>query len=197
MTVSAAETRDPNGRPLTFAWRLLQGDPAHVRITPSADGREAVLEFDWQEPFRISKDNPLTSSRIDIGVFANNGVHDSAPAIVSLYLPPEEARTYEPGPDGAMRIASIDYQARPAAYADPMLVPRANWRDVYHYGPDGVPAGWTRWRGALQDEYDAAGARILEPAEGDRPARTEGVAYPLQRLPDGSLAVTEISAPLP
>ena len=58
MTVSAAETRDPNGRPLTFAWRLLQGDPAHVRITPSADGREAVLEFDWQEPFRISKDNP-------------------------------------------------------------------------------------------------------------------------------------------
>ena len=27
MTVSAAETRDPNGRPLEFHWRLLQGDP--------------------------------------------------------------------------------------------------------------------------------------------------------------------------
>ena len=28
MAVSAAETRDPNGRKLAFAWRLLQGDPA-------------------------------------------------------------------------------------------------------------------------------------------------------------------------
>ena len=34
MTVSAAETRDPNGRPLDFHWRLLQGDPERVTIEP-------------------------------------------------------------------------------------------------------------------------------------------------------------------
>lgn len=197
LTISADETRDPNGRKLGFEWRLLQGDPAHVRITPSEDGRAAVIGLDWQEPFRISKDNPLTSARVDIGVFASNGVHDSAPAILSIYFPPEEARTYAPGPDGRMRIESIDYAARPQAYADPMLIPRADWRDDYHYDAAGTLTGWTRRRGATRDEYDPTGARILAPATGAAPARREAVAYPLRRLPDGSLTVEEISAPLP
>jgi hypothetical protein len=195
MQVSAAETVDPNGRALSFEWRLLQGDPGKVRIEPSADGTSARITLDWHEPFRISDDNPLTSSRVDVGVFANNGVHDSAPAILSWYFPPEEARTYAAGPDGALRIAAIDYAARPEAYADPMLIPRADWRDDYHYAADGTLEGWTRSRGDRRDDYDATGARILVPAEGDRPATVEGVAYPLARLPDGRLAVEEVSAP--
>jgi hypothetical protein len=197
MQVSAAATRDPNGRPLSFQWRLLQGDPERVRIEPSADGASARITLDWQEPFRISEDNPLTASRVDIGVFANNGVHDSAPAIISWYFPPEEARRYAAGPDGALRIASIDYAARPAAYADPMLIARADWRDDYHYAPDGSLTGWTRVRGARQDDYAADGARILTPAADGAPARTEPVAYPLSRRPDGSLGLQEISAALP
>jgi hypothetical protein len=195
MQVSTAGTVDPNGRDLSFEWRLLQGDPEKVRIEPSEDGTSARITLDWQEPFRISDDNPLTSARVDIGVFANNGVHDSAPAILSWYFPPEEARSYAPGPDGALRIAAIDYAARPGTYADPMLIPRADWRDDYHYAPDGTLTGWTRTRGERQDDYDAEGARILVPAEGDRPATVEAVAYPLSRLPDGGLAVGEISAP--
>ena len=201
MQVSAAATRDPNGRPLTYEWRLLQGDPARVRIEPAADGASARITLDWHEPFRISEENPLTASRVDIGVFANNGVHDSAPAILSWYFPPEEARTYAAipgaGPDGGQRIASIDYAARPAAYADPMLIPRADWRDDYHYAADGSLTGWTRTRGGRTDEYAADGARILVPAAGAAPAETEGVAYPLSRRPDGSLGLEEISAPLP
>ena len=195
MQVSAAETVDPNGRELGFEWRLLQGDPERVRIEPAADGRSARITLDWQEPFRISDDNPLTSARVDIGVFASNGVHDSAPAILSWYFPPEEARSYAAGPDGAMRIAAIDYAARPAAYADPMLIPRPDWRDDYHYAPDGKLLGWTRVRGDRQDDYDAAGERILVPASGDAPATVEAVAYPLARLPDGGLGIEEISAP--
>ena len=97
MQVSAAETVDPNGRELGFEWRLLQGDPERVRIEPAADGRSARITLDWQEPFRISDDNPLTSARVDIGVFASNGVHDSAPAILSWYFPPEEARQLRRG----------------------------------------------------------------------------------------------------
>ncbi len=197
IALTAEETRDPNGRPLSFAWRLLQGDPAHVRLTPAADGRSATVSLDWQEPFPISKDNPVKSARVDIGVFANNGVHDSAPAILSVYFPPEEARRYEPGPDGAPRIASIDYAARPDVYADPMLIPRADWRDEYHYDAAGALIGWTRVRGARRDDYTADGARILAPAAGGLPARAEPVAYPLARRPDGALAIEEISAPAP
>lgn len=202
ITLTAEDTKDPNGRKLDFHWRLLAGDPKHARITPSKDGRSAVISLDWQEPFRISKDNPLISSRVDIGVFANNGVHDSAPAILSVYFPPEQSRTYAPaGPDGAMRIASIDYAARPKTYADPMLLARADWRDAYHYGPDGALTGWTRTRGAEEttsvEDFTAQGARILTPATGTTPAQVEGVAYPLSRLPDGTLGLGEISAPLP
>ena len=149
-----------------------------MKIEPAEDGRSARITLDWHEPFRISDDNPLTTSRVDIGVFANNGVHDSAPAILSWYFPPEEARSYAPGPDGTLRIAAIDYAGRPQAYADPMLIPRADWRDDYHYAPDGTLTGWTRTRGERTDAYDAAGARILVPAAGDAPARVEARRLP-------------------
>ena len=192
--VSAEETADPNGRELAFEWRLLQGDPERVRIEPTDDGRRAKITLDWHDPFPISDDNPLVTARVDIGVFANNGVHDSAPAIVSWYFPPEEARSYAPGPDGAPQVAAIDYAARPKAYADPMLIARADWRDEYHWDPDGRLLGWTRVRGGRRDAFDPEGARILAPAAGGRPARTEAVAYPLSRLPDGRLGLEEVSA---
>ena len=99
MLVTAEDTRDPNGRPLRFEWHLLQGDPARVKIEPQDGGRRARITLDWHDPFRISEDNPVISSRVDIGVFAHNGAHDSAPALLSWYCPPE-SRTYAPGPDG-------------------------------------------------------------------------------------------------
>lgn len=197
LTLSADETKDPNGRPLSFQWRLLQGKGEHVRITPSKDGRTASISLDWQEPFAISKDNPVKSSRVDIGVYANNGVHDSAPAILSVWFPPDEARTYEPGPDGAMRIASIDYAGRPGVYADPMLIARADWRDSYHYDAAGRLTGWTRTRGGASEEYDAEGRRILAPADATGPARTEAVSYPLRRLPDGGLGLGLVTSTPP
>jgi hypothetical protein len=192
ITLDAGETTDPNGRPLTFAWRLIAGDPDKVRITPSEDGRSATVSLDWHEPFPISKDNPIPTHRVDIGVFANNGAHDSAPAILSVYFPPEEARVYETGPDGAERIASIDYQGHPAAYADPMLLPRADWRDDYHYAADGAPRGWTRRRsGGAAEEFDARGFRI-PPGGAGAPER---VSYPLSLDAEGALLLGESPAP--
>ena len=170
LLVSAADTEDPNGRPLDFHWRLLQGDPERVTIEPLDGGREARITLDWHEPFRISEDNPLTSSRVDIGVFANNGAHDSAPAILSVFFPPHEARRYEPGPDGVPRIAAIDHAARPEVYADPLLLPRADWRDDFHYDADGALTGWTRSRaGGAVAEFTADGARVLARDAAGRP----------------------------
>jgi hypothetical protein len=196
MLVTAEDTRDPNGRPLSFEWHLLQGDPGKVRIEPLDGGRRARITLDWHDPFRISEENPVISSRIDVGVFVNNGVHDSAPAILSWYCPPEEARAYAPGPDGTPRILSLD-RADPAreAYVDPMLFARADWRDVYRYDAAGRPAGWTRHRpGRAPEDFTAEGARLLPRADG---TAAEPVAYRLDRDSAGALVVEEATGPEP
>jgi len=195
--VSAVGSRDPNGRPLSFAWRLMRGDPARIRITPQGDGSEAVIEIDWQEPRPIAKENPIVSARVEIGVFANNGVHDSAPAFFSLLLPAHESRRYDPGPDGTMRITSIDHAdpAKAGTYADPRLMAHADWRDDYRYDRAGALLGWTRTRpDRAAEAFTPDGIRILEAAAADRPLRGEAVAYPLARDAAGALRVEEVSA---
>jgi hypothetical protein len=195
MLVSAKDTADPNDRPLAFHWRLLHGDPDRVRITPLGDGTRARIEIDWHEPRPVAEGSPITSSRVDIGVFASNGVHDSAPAMISMAFPDHETRIYEPGPDGAMRIAAIDHAApeKVRTYADPMLMARADWRDVYTYDAAGRPTGWRRIRASGTTTYDAAGRRIVgRDAEG-RP-RTVPAAYALRRTGAGTLRVEEITA---
>ncbi len=192
-TVSAAETRDPNGRPLAFEWRLLQGDPDLVEIAPFDGGRQARITLDWQEPQPVSGAPGITAARIDIGVFANNGVHDSAPAILSVALPAHEARRYEPGADGDIpRLAEIDYAAHPETYVDPMLTARADWRDELHYDTEGAPIGWTRTRrDGASAAFTAAGARILAHDAEGRPSRTAIPAYPLGRTRQDALVVEE------
>jgi hypothetical protein len=195
MVVAAADSRDVNDRPLTFHWRLLQGDPGKVTIEPLDDGQRARITLDWHEPFAISEENPLVSSRVDIGVFANNGVHDSAPAIISYYFPPQEARTYAEAADGTPRILSIDYADRADVYVDPLLIARADWRDDYAYADDGTLRGWTRSRAErAPEEFTAEGARILTRGSDGTPERVEAVGYALRLNPEGGLVVEEVSA---
>jgi hypothetical protein len=197
MILSAEDSRDANGRPLTFTWALLQGDPEKVAIEPLDDGRRARVTLDWHEPFRISEANDQVATRVDIGVFANNGVHDSAPAILSWAFPAHETRAYEPGPDGAPRIAAVDYAdpARAETYADPLIYPRAGWRDVHHYAADGRPLGWIRTTAdGREAAYAADGARVLEAAADGTPLQTAAVAYTLRPGPGGALDVAETSA---
>ena len=195
MVISAEDTVDPNDRPLTFHWRLLRGDPDRVRITPLGNGERARIEIDWQAPRPVAEESPVLSARVDIGVFAKNGVHDSAPAILSMLLPAHETRRYEAGPDGEMHIAAIDYADPDKAktYADPMLMARAGWRDEYVYDAEGRPVGWTRIRPERTDSFDAAGRRILTRDAEGRPDRTEPVAYTLERSRAGGLEVREVS----
>lgn len=151
MVVSAAQTVDPNGRPLRFDWVLLRGDPSRVTIAPlDAEGRRARITIDWQEPrpapagFATEGPGPM-SDRVDIGVFAENGPRISAPAFVSVDLPGQQLRRYEPGPAGTMRLAETDYDGnqRGATY-DPLLWWSAPWRDLYHYDAQGRLTGWAR-----------------------------------------------------
>ena len=167
-------------------------------IEPAADGRSARgSPSTGTTPSASRTTTRYHLARVDIGVFANNGVHDSAPAILCGYFPPEEARSYAPGPDGTPRLTGIDYAARPETYADPMLIARADWRDNYHYAADGTLTGWTRTRGtgpdATTEEFTADGAPDPGPGRG-RPGRAEVPAYPLDRTPEGGLVVGELSS---
>lgn len=147
ITISAADTTDPNGRPLTYSWVLLNGDPDKARIYKlDATGSSARLRIDWHDPWAQGNKSRRLTNRVDIGVFANNGVHDSAPAIVSISFPAHQSRTYAPvGQDRAMRLVSIDYR-RPedAPFFDPKLHWYAEWRDMFDYDAQGRANRWTR-----------------------------------------------------
>ena len=199
MTVSAAETTDPNGRALRFDWRVLRGDPAHVRITPlDPQGTRARITVEWQDPrpapagFAAPGAPPL-SARVDIGVFASNGINDSAPAFVSIDFPAHQLRRYGPGPETVPRLEAVDYDARgrDAAF-DPVLWWSAPWRDVYRYDAAGALAGWTRIAtqpteasAAAAGSYDAAGRRADGRAVryGADPARRKSVPPDLVVIP--------------
>lgn len=175
MIVSAEATRDPNGRSPEFDWRVLRGDPARTKIEPLDDrASRARITLDWQLPRPVPGRPDILSSRIDIGVFARTGSQDSAPGLISVLLPRHETRRYAIGPDGEMRIVSLDHRVREGGYADPALFPVADWRDTYRYGPDGMLLGWERQGASKIIQFDAIGRLVT--TEGLVPMR-----YPIER----------------
>lgn len=106
ITISARRTMVPNKQlPVVFKWVLLQGDPARVRIAPADDGSEAKISVSWHPEMRLP--SGMATHRVDIGVFAGNGTHWSAPAFICFYMLPNEARFYRQ--DG--RLEEICYEA--------------------------------------------------------------------------------------
>ncbi len=96
MSVSAASTKDPNGRPLKFTWVLLQGDPDRVRLKPgNKDGSDCEIEVDWQTRRPIVPGSAMFSSRVDIGVFVHNGARYSAPSFLTWFFLDNEDRVYD------------------------------------------------------------------------------------------------------
>ena len=197
MIVSAEATEDPNGRPLELVWAVLRGDPERTRIEVLDEaGTRARISVDWQEPRPVPGLPDIVSNRVDIGVFASNGVHDSAPAFVSILLPRHETRICGAGPDGAPRPVFIDHAPGPDAYADPALFPLIPWRDDYAYAPDGELLGWTRTRDGFASDHAADGARVLTRGADGRPEHVEIVDYAVvpSGAEDGLSRVEERSA---
>ncbi len=163
MVVSAESTRDPTGRGLKLVWRVLRGDPARTRIEPLDDrGLRARISIDWQLPRPVPGRSDILSNRVDIGVFAQIGGQDSVPGLISVLLPQHETRRYGLGPDGEMRIDSRDLRVPQGGYADPILFPQSEWRDVYHYDSAGLLQGWERQGQEGPMQFDAAGRQISE-----------------------------------
>ena len=167
MVVDAGQTKDPNGRPLQFHWRVVRGEPGKVIIEPEdEEGRRARIRIAWHDDYLVPGQRPgatssRLTSRVDIAVFADNGVNISAPAFISVVFPTQQQRNYEADEDGAMRLISLDYDAesRGAPY-DPILFWSAPWVDRFHYDSEGQLTGWTRDEGGEKREFDATGQPV-------------------------------------
>jgi hypothetical protein len=176
MTVSAADSRDPNGRALKYHWVLLRGDPKKVSIKPlDKEGTKAELVVGWQERRPVEPGSKLESNRVDIGVFVHNGTHYSAPAFVTFYGLDNEKRTY----DEKHRIKEIDYNDAEVGknYIDPAVELKKNWRDEYQYDDAGKLIGWTRHREKAKEEFTADGALVLKKDDKGRAIEARTVKY--------------------
>jgi len=99
---------NPQDGPVRIHWRLLRGDPERVTITPSGAALEAEIRVRHHpEPLPVPGQPEIRSTRVDIGVFADNGVSLSAPAFVCIYMLPSEWRVF----DENGRLRQIDYRA--------------------------------------------------------------------------------------
>lgn len=177
-TVTAAGSVDPNGRPLEFRWALMRGDPERVTIRPLGDdGQAAEITVDWQQDIPVPGDPALNSQRVEVAVFVDNGAWISAPAFVSVAFPPRQHRIY--GPEGRLDMVDYDALSRQDVYADPLLWPLREWRDVALHDRQGRPLGWTRSADESFARFTRHGAQVTETDDLGRPVRAVSMAYPV------------------
>ena len=169
ITVRVARVQECAGRPVRIHWRILRGDEESVTLTQSETAPEATIRVKWTKPGWTAP-GPLriTSRRIEIGVFADNGDRYSPPCFVTFYFLPNEQRRY----DDRDRILETDYRFN-GTFTDITLTSTKPWRDLYHYDKEsGALTGWTREEeGKAPVEFDAGG-RLLQEG-GARPVRYE------------------------
>ncbi len=173
MVVSADSSYDVNGRPLTFEWRLLRGDPARVRIVPlSADNKTVRIEFDHANGDTIPG-TPLFSSLAVVGAFAHNGVYYSAPAFVTAYSLPNQVRRYDTARGAPLDVAYRDF------YLLESLDYNRSWQRDTFFCWSGTPvvSGWTRYAGAASYEFTANGRLVGERDGAGHVSRAQLVSY--------------------
>jgi tetratricopeptide (TPR) repeat protein len=190
MILSAGASKDLRDKPLTFKWVVLRGDADRIRIKPIDDnGSQVELEVDYQPRRPIAPGSERESNRVDIGVFAHNGVYYSAPAFICFYTLDNEKRAY----DDQHRIQVVDYTDPETRgnYVDPMLDMRKDWRDEYHYAADGTPLGWTRKRGDKSEDFTAAGNLVLERDADGKVTKTAAVRYVAAPGPEGTQVIKQ------
>ncbi len=175
MVLDSSQSRDPQGRPLTWHWSVLQGDSAKIRIAPRREDRSSVaIEVDYHGgSFPVAEAGEMRSSRVEIALCVDNGVHFSPPALISLYYLNNETRQYA----GDGRILSVDYASATNRYTDPMLSLPRRWRDLYLYDSHNRLAGWSRFRGQEMESFTADGARVLTRDARGRPLTARTVVY--------------------
>ncbi len=182
LVVSAETSRDPQGLPLTYHWAVLRGDPAIVIRPLNAVQSLVELKVPYHPRRPVSPGAALESSRVDIGLFVDNGTHPSPPAFISLYYLASETRVY--GPD--QRVQSVTYRtpATGGAYTDPFIDIPKDWTDAYAYDTKGRLTGWIRSRGDQRESFTVDGLKVEAADDQGRATHARTVRY----VPSGASA---------
>lgn len=156
MVLDASQSSEALGRPLQFRWVVLQGDPGKIQIrTLNASGSRAEVVVDWHERIDVPWLEGMSSSRVDIGVFASSPESTSLPGMLCSLFIASEKREYRDGRLISVDYASEDYRNR---YTDPLIAPVRNWRDVYEWSEAGQITGWFRYPlGQAPVQFNSAG----------------------------------------
>jgi len=189
IVVTAGATKDPNGHPLAFHWAVLRGDG--IEIKPLDEKRQKVeIRIPWHERRAVPSSPEVTTDRVDIGVFADNGRTLSAPAFITYFYPGDQKRSYAEG--GRIRCIDYDDPAYRKRYVDPLLFPARTWRDCYEYDESGALLGWNRvGEGSLQ-RFTRHGHKVVETDAAGRPTVAEGMRYEIEPAKSGKPKIVPV-----
>lgn len=190
MVVSAADSKDLNGAPLTYHWRVLRGDADRIQIKPlNKSGSRVELTIPYHERFPVSPGSKMEGNRVDIGAFVSNGKYYSAPAFVSFFFLDNETRVY--GQDKKIRSVQYSGARTSGNYVDPMVDMPKDWLDEYQYDANGALLGWTRTLGETEQKFTADGKLIVASDDSGKPKTTRDVVYVPLQMPDGKIIVDQ------
>jgi hypothetical protein len=189
LIVSARRSNDIGGHPMQFHWALLQGDARRVKIEPTSDGSEAQITLVWHPEIRSAAG--LASHRVDIGVFATNGITWSAPAFITFFMLPNELRQYSK--DG--RIEEINYAA---GNPHPGLPPSNDLRWL-NLGRKMSPSDSSLAGKLLRDVLPDAAKKMLHATADELAAKQENLRKlnsDIQTKPQAAAALSELESAL-
>lgn len=190
MKVSVTPFGAHPGQRVRFQWRVLQGDPAKVKIR-TLNETESVVEMTVSYPGFFMQDGRKTG-RIDIGCFAvREGKMPSMPSILSFSSIAPETRVYRE--DG--KILSMDYTTPALTYYDSLVTMPKGWKDFYQYDDQGRCTGWVRKHPTGVEQYTWAGHRVVQRDAKGRPLTARGVKY-LPRRDGGENALPSLTTVL-
>ena len=142
MTIEVTPTHQLPGRRLQYYWVVLQSGPQQVRISPIRPDRSAAeITINWSSAFDVAWQPSMKSCRVDVGVFVDDGVSVSLPAVISTLLSASESRSYA---GNTLMSVSYSNSGTTLPTVDPLLFPQHQWRDDYQYDANGTLTGWSR-----------------------------------------------------
>jgi hypothetical protein len=145
---------------------LLRGDPKLVKIESTGTNGEIRIRVKWHMP--MITETGIRSHRVDIGVFANNGVSISAPAFITFYMLPNEVRSY----DSKGRVSEIFYEAPNPDMGLPPATTDLRWLEVFRCV---VTKGSRIASGLMEQTFSAAQRGALDKTLSALLARVQGL----------------------
>ncbi|MBN4052445.1 T9SS type A sorting domain-containing protein [Sphingobacteriaceae bacterium AH-315-L07] len=171
MVVTAEDSYDVNGHPLTYHWSLLRGDTNHVKINfLNANNSEVEILIDYHPESTIAGETRLTNL-VSVGAFVHNGYYYSAPAFVTSFTKRNDTRQYS---DTTKNLELITYNNN---LTDPIVSKTKAWAsDTFAYDSDDNLTGWTRLQGGVEYKFTKEGY-LIETEKNDKPDTVSIVKY--------------------